>query len=43
MNRFEGPGAAEASIKYLDGDFQVLTAGTFVTLFEPVQAVFLIL
>ena len=31
MNRFEGPGSAEASIKYLDGDFQVLSAGTFVT------------
>ncbi|MGI9350563.1 MAG: DUF2093 domain-containing protein [Rhizobiaceae bacterium] len=30
MNRFEGPGAGEAKIKYLDGDFQVLSAGTFV-------------
>lgn len=31
MNRFEGPGSAQAKIKYLDGDFQVITAGTFVT------------
>jgi hypothetical protein len=31
MNRFEGPSVAEAKIKYLDGDFQVITAGTFVT------------
>ena len=29
MNRFENVG--EAKIKYLDGDFQVLTAGTYVT------------
>lgn len=30
MNRFEGPGANEARIKYLDADFQVLAAGSFV-------------
>ena len=29
MNRFENTG--EAKIKYLDGDFQVLSAGSFVT------------
>lgn len=30
MNRFEGPGGKEAKIRYLDGDFQVLTPGSFV-------------
>lgn len=30
MNRFEGPGGKEARIRYLDGDFQVLSPGTFV-------------
>jgi hypothetical protein len=30
MNRFEGPGAREARLRYLDGDFQVMTPGTFV-------------
>jgi hypothetical protein len=30
MNRFEGPGGREASIRYLDGDFQVVTPGAFV-------------
>lgn len=30
MNRFEGPGSGEAKIKYLDADFQVLSAGAFV-------------
>ena len=30
MNRFEGPGGREARIRYLDGDFQVMTAGAFV-------------
>ncbi len=30
MNRFEGPGSREARIRYLDGDFQVLSPGTFV-------------
>ena len=30
MNRFEGPGAGEAKIKFLDADFQVLSAGSFV-------------
>ena len=30
MNRFEGPGAREALIRYLDGDFQVTSPGAFV-------------
>ena len=30
MNRFEGPGAREARIRYLDGDFQVVQPGAFV-------------
>ena len=30
MNRFEGPGGSEARVKYLDADFQVLSAGSFV-------------
>lgn len=30
MNRFEGPGGKEARIRYLDGDFQVLSPGSFV-------------
>lgn len=30
MNRFEGPGGREARIRYLDGDFQVITPGAFV-------------
>jgi len=30
MNRFEGPGAREARIRYLDGDFQVTSPGSFV-------------
>lgn len=30
MNRFEGPGGKEARIRYLDGDFQVISAGAFV-------------
>ncbi|MGY6709432.1 MAG: DUF2093 domain-containing protein [Rhizobiaceae bacterium] len=30
MNRFEGPGGREARIRYLDGDFQVVTPGAFV-------------
>lgn len=30
MNRFEGPGSREARIRYLDGDFQVLSPGSFV-------------
>lgn len=30
MNRFEGPGAREAQVRYLDADFQVLSPGTFV-------------
>lgn len=30
MNRFEGPGSREARLRYLDGDFQVMTPGAFV-------------
>lgn len=30
MNRFEGPGARPAKIRYLDGDFQVLMPGSHV-------------
>jgi hypothetical protein len=30
MNRFEGPGAREARIRYLDGDFQIVAPGSFV-------------
>ena len=30
MNRFEGSGYREAKIRYLDGDYQILTAGSFV-------------
>ncbi len=30
MNRFEGPGAREARIRFLDGDFQVISPGAFV-------------
>jgi hypothetical protein len=30
MNRFEGPGAKEARLRYLDGDFQVMTPGSYV-------------
>ena len=30
MNRFEGPGAKEARLRYLDGDFQVMSPGSFV-------------
>ncbi|MEQ8296813.1 MAG: DUF2093 domain-containing protein [Nitratireductor sp.] len=30
MNRFEGPGAKEARLRYLDGDFQVTSPGSFV-------------
>lgn len=30
MNRFEGPGGKEARIRYLDGDFQVISPGSFV-------------
>ncbi|WP_420959560.1 DUF2093 domain-containing protein [Brucella sp. IR073] len=31
MNRFEGPRSSEARLRYLDGDFQVLTPGAYVT------------
>jgi len=30
MNRFEGPGSREARIRYLDGDFQVTSPGSYV-------------
>lgn len=30
MNRFEGPGARQAKVRYLDGDFQVVLPGSFV-------------
>jgi hypothetical protein len=30
MNRFEGPGAREARVRYLDGDFQVTSPGAYV-------------
>lgn len=30
MNRFEGPGSGEAKVRYLDGDFQVVSPGAFV-------------
>ncbi len=30
MNRFEGPGAGEARVRYLDADFQVISPGAFV-------------
>ncbi len=31
MNRHETSGSGEARIRYLDGDFQVVTPGSFVT------------
>jgi hypothetical protein len=31
MNRFEGSGSREAKIRYLDGDFQILMPGGYVT------------
>jgi hypothetical protein len=30
MNRFDGPGSREARIRYLDGDFQVTSPGSYV-------------
>ncbi|MCP4073414.1 MAG: DUF2093 domain-containing protein [Hyphomicrobiales bacterium] len=30
MNRFEGSGAGEAEIKYHDGDYQIVSPGSFV-------------
>ena len=39
MNRFEGPGAGEAKIRYLDGDFQVLSPGSFVKCAMTGQAI----
>ncbi len=30
MNRFEGSGSREARIRYLDGDYQMLSAGSHV-------------
>ena len=31
MNRFEGAGARPAKLRYLDGDFQVLVPGAYVS------------
>lgn len=31
MNRFEGSGPREAKLRYLDGDYQIVTAGSYVT------------
>ena len=31
MNLFEGNGNREAKVRYLDGDFQILSPGSFVT------------
>lgn len=30
MNRFEGSGSREAKLRYLDGDYQILTSGSHV-------------
>ena len=30
MNLFEGAGFREAKLRYLDGDYQILTSGSFV-------------
>ena len=30
MNRFEGPGAREAKLSYLDGDYQIISPGSHV-------------
>ena len=30
MNRFEGGGSREAKIRYLDGDYQILSPGAYV-------------
>ena len=30
MNRFEGPGANPAQLRYLDADYQVLAPGSYV-------------
>lgn len=30
MNRFEGGGYREAKVRYLDGDYQILSAGSYV-------------
>ena len=30
MNRFEGPGASEAKLRYLDGDYQIISPGSHV-------------
>ncbi len=31
MNRFDGNSSREAKIRYLDGDFQIVLAGSYVT------------
>ena len=30
MNRYEGSGSGEAKVRYLDGDFQLASPGSFV-------------
>lgn len=30
MNRFEGGGYREAKVRYLDGDYQIVSAGSYV-------------
>lgn len=30
MNRFEGPGGREARVRFLDGDFQIVSPGSYV-------------
>ncbi|CAD7053219.1 hypothetical protein REJC140_01966 [Pseudorhizobium endolithicum] len=30
MNRFEGSGSREAKVRYLDGDYQIVSAGSHV-------------
>lgn len=39
MNRFEGSGSGAAKIKYLDGDFQVISPGGFVRCAVTGQAI----
>jgi hypothetical protein len=39
MNRFEGPGAREARIRYLDGDFQIVSPGAFVRCAVTAEAI----
>lgn len=39
MNRFEGPGAREARVRFLDGDFQVTSPGAFVRCAVTAEAI----